>query len=180
MDKACTVEANARALANCRRHGLTSVVSLIVGFPGETVASLERTYAFLAANPPDFHFLATFSTRVAGVPVLSPASRLRFGLQVREGLRSMAPYWQHDTMSCAEASRHVRALQSRLIRDRVSLDATLFYPALLGYRPEEREALLDFQQRAVTAHPLLEKGFDLANRWIDRRLDRAVRACFGD
>ena len=66
MNKVCTVEANHRALENCRRHELTSVVSLIVGFPGETGASLERTYQFLKATPPDFYFLATFSTRVPG------------------------------------------------------------------------------------------------------------------
>ena len=43
MEKACTVESNARAIDNCRKYGITSVVSLIVGFPGETAETLERT-----------------------------------------------------------------------------------------------------------------------------------------
>jgi radical SAM superfamily enzyme YgiQ (UPF0313 family) len=178
MDKACTVEANARALANCRKHGLTSVVSLIVGFPGETRATLDRTYRFLAATPPDFYFLATFSTRVAGVPLLRPENRARFGLRVADGLRTMAPYWQHATMSCAEVGYHVRDLDRRLMRDRVALNATLFYPSLLGYTPELREPLLAFQQRAATGHPLLKRAFDLAHGWIDRRIERAVRRVF--
>lgn len=178
MDKACTVEANARALENCRRHGLTSVVSLIVGFPGETAESLERTYRFLAATPPDFYFLATFSTRIAGVPLLRPENRERFGLRVRDGRRSMAPYWEHATMSCAEVSAHVRALDRRLMRDRVALNAAVFYPALLAYAPEHREPLLDFQRRAATRHPLLAGAFDLVNGWIGRRLRRAVREHF--
>jgi len=47
MEKACTVESNARAIDNCRKHGITGVVSLIVGFPGETAETLERTLEFL-------------------------------------------------------------------------------------------------------------------------------------
>lgn len=178
MDKACTVEANAQALANCRKHGLTTIVSLIVGFPGETEETLDRTYRFLATTPPDFYFLATFSTRVAGVPLLRPENRQRFGLRVMDNLRSMAPYWEHDTMSCAEVGNHVRFLDRRLMRDRVSLNAALFYAGLPTFRPEQREDLLDLQRRAVASHPLLEKGFDLANRWVDRRLRRAVTAHF--
>lgn len=178
MDKACTVEANARALANCRKHGLTSVVSLIVGFPGETRESLERTYDFLAATPPDFYFLATFSTRVAGVPLLRPENRARFGLQVADGLRSMAPYWEHATMSCAEVGRHVRALDRRLMRGRIALNAALFYPSLLAYAPDLREPLLAWQERAATRHPLLARAFDRTHAWIDRRLERAVRGAF--
>lgn len=177
MDKACTVASNALALANCRRHGLTSVVSLIVGFPGETRESLDRTYEFLAATPPDFYFLATFSTRVAGVPLLRPENRARFGLRVADGLRSMAPYWEHATMSCTEVGRHVRDLDRRLMRDRIALNATLFYPSLLAYTPDLRDPLLDFQQSAATGHPILERAFDLAHGWLDRRLERAVKGC---
>ncbi|HKI06642.1 MAG TPA: radical SAM protein [Thermoanaerobaculia bacterium] len=178
MDKACTVEANAHALKNCRKHGLTTIVSLIVGFPGETVQTLDRTYRFLAESPPDFYFLATFSTRVAGVPLLQPENRQRFGLRVMDNLRSMAPYWEHDTMSCAEVGNHVRALDRRLMRNGIALNAALFYSSMLAFQPEQRESLLDFQRQAVTGHPVLAKGFDLANRWVDRRLDRAVRAHF--
>jgi radical SAM superfamily enzyme YgiQ (UPF0313 family) len=176
MDKACTVEANAQALANCRKHGLTSVVSLIVGFPGETLETLKRTYRFLAENPPDFYFLATFSTRVAGVPLLRPENRRRFDLRAMDNLRSTAPYWEHGTMSCADVGNHVRDLDRRLMRNRIALNATLFYPALLSFHPEQREALLDFQRRAAAGHPLLRLGFDLANHWVDRRLRRAVTA----
>jgi radical SAM superfamily enzyme YgiQ (UPF0313 family) len=178
MDKACTVESNARALRNCRKHGLTSVVSLIVGFPGETPETLDRTYRFLAGSPPDFYFLATFSTRIAGVPLLRPENRERFGLEVMENLHSMAPYWKHATMSSAEVGNHVRALDRRLMQNRIALNAALFYPVLLSFRPEQREAFLDFQQRAATRHSLLRRGFDLANRWVDGRLRRAVAEHF--
>ena len=108
MNKACTVEANRQALANCRKHGLTTVVSLIVGFPGETRHSLERTYRFLAETPPDFYFLATFSTRVAGVPLLNAENRQRSPWKRWRICTSMAPYWRHRTMSCADVGNHVR------------------------------------------------------------------------
>ncbi|MEA2602088.1 MAG: anaerobic magnesium-protoporphyrin monomethyl ester cyclase [Acidobacteriota bacterium] len=178
MDKACTVEANARALRNCRQHGLTTVVSLIVGFPGETAETLDRTYRFLTETPPDFYFLATFSTRVAGVPLLQPQNRRRFGLRVMENLRTMAPYWEHDTMSCAEVGNHVRALDRRLMQDRIALNAALFYSSLHSFQPERRETLLDYQQRAAAGHPFFRGAFNLANRWVDRRLRRAVHAHF--
>lgn len=179
MDKDCTVESNRRALVNCRTYNLTSVVSLIVGFPGESAASLERTYRFLEATPPDFYFLATFSTRVAGVPLLKPENKKRFGLQVMDNLYSMALYWKHDTMSCAEVSNHARALDKRIMRNRVALSATLFYPGMLSYAPEQRESLLDFQQHVANKHLVLEPMFDLLNSWVDKHLRRDMAVQFG-
>jgi radical SAM superfamily enzyme YgiQ (UPF0313 family) len=178
MNKNCTVEANRQALENCRRHGLTSIISLIVGFPGETTETLETTYRFLEKSPPDFYFLAAFSTRVAGVPLLRPEVSAPFELAVSPNLYSMAPYWRHRTMSCAEVGNYIRRLDQRLMRNRVALNATLFYTGMLGYRLEQREALLDFQQRIVTRHPWIERTFDAANRWVDRRLRRDMARCF--
>jgi radical SAM superfamily enzyme YgiQ (UPF0313 family) len=179
MDKDCTVESNSRALVNCRRHNLTSIVSLIVGFPGESAASLEQTYQFLEATPPDFYFLATFSTRVAGVPLLKPENKRRFGLQVMSNLYSMASYWKHDTMSCTEVGNHVRALDKRIMRNRVALSATLFYRGMLSYSPTQREGLLDFQQHVARKHLVLDPVFDLLNGWVDTRLHRDMEVQFG-
>jgi radical SAM superfamily enzyme YgiQ (UPF0313 family) len=178
MNKGCGVEANHRALANCRRHGLTSVVSLIVGFPGETEASLERTYRFLERTPPDFYFLATFSTRVAGVPLLQDENRRRFALEVMPNLYSMAPYWRHRTMSCAEVGNHVRRLDRRLMSNGVALNAALFYRGMLHYDAGQRDALLAFQKRVAEKHGLLGSAFGLVHRWIDRRLRRDVARHF--
>jgi hypothetical protein len=178
MNKACSVEANRRALRNCRRYGLTSVISLIVGFPGETEASLERTYQFLEEAPPDFYFLATFSMRVAGVPLLHPDNRQHFGLEVMPNLYSMAPYWRHRTMSCAEVGNHVRRLDHRIMSNRVALNATLFYAGMLDYDPAERDLLLDFQRHVARDHPLVRFAFDLVHGWVDRRLRRDVARHF--
>ena len=174
MDKQCTVEANAAALRNCRRAGLTSVVSLIVGFPGETMETLERTYRFIAETQPDFYFPATFSTRAYGVPVLSAANRARFGLRTQSQLRTVAPYWRHATMSCVEVGGHVRALNDRIMREGVSLNAALFYRGLLGFRPEQRPALIEFQRSLTMGIGVLRRLFDAANAVVDARMRAEV------
>jgi radical SAM superfamily enzyme YgiQ (UPF0313 family) len=172
MDKQCTVEANHLALANCRKIGLTSVISLIVGFPGETMQSLENTYRFLEATPPDFYFLATFSTRVAGVPILNPANRQRFGLRTDQNPHTVAPYWEHDTMSSMDVGNHVRQFNQRLMKNKIALNAPLFYGGMLGFEAAQRDALLAFQQQAASSHRWLERSFDYANRWLDKHLER--------
>lgn len=180
MNKACSVEANWRALENCRKHGLTSAASLIVGFPGETEETIERTYRFLETSPPDFYFLATFSTRVTGVPLLRPENRERFGLRLVNNLHSMAPYWTHDTMSCADVTRHVRALDRRIMRNRVTLNATLFYPGMLSFASERRKAMLEFQKRVAVNHSVLTRAFDWVQRWAEWKLHRDIEAHFPD
>lgn len=180
MNKACTVEANARALDNCRAHGLTSVVSLIAGFPGESAQTLEATYRFLCAHPPDFYYLATFSTRAADVPVLNERNRRRFGLQTADNAYCMAPYWRHDSMSCEAVGNHVRGLNRRLMQARISLNAVLFYSGLLAYDPADRAALMDYQYRVAAHHPWIERAFDLANAWVDKRLSQDMARWFND
>ena len=179
MNKSCNVEANRRALLNCRKIGLTTVISLIVGFPGETTASLENTYRFLLESPPDFYFLATFSARVQGIPLLEPEPRKRFGLEVNHNLYSMAPYWKHDSMSCADVIDHVRALDKRLMQNKVSLNATLFFRRLPDFHPDLREDLLEFQFRVATGHPVAKRVFDGLNRRAGRRLREDVESAFG-
>ena len=179
MNKACSVESNALALRHCRRYGLTTAVSVIVGFPGETRESLENTYGFLEKNPPDFYFLATFSTRASGIPILEPQARERFGLRVSNNARNMAPYWEHRTMSCREVGNHVRELDTRLMKNKVALNAVLFYPGMLSYAAEHRESLLELQRRAATRHPAQKLLFDVAHAFVDRRLEASVRDSLG-
>ena len=170
MTKRTTVRENGLALDTCRAAGLTTVISLIVGFPGETRATLANTCDFLADHPSDFHFLATFSTRVAGVPILQPARAAVHGLVTDANPRTVSPYWRHDTMSCADVGNHTRRVARALIDRRISLDATLFYGGILRYEPAMRPVLLDFQAEAMTTAPIMSRAFDVVHRWIDRRL----------
>lgn len=179
MQKRTTVRENARALETCRDVGLTTVISLIVGFPGETRATLESTRDMLVASPPDFHFLATFSTRVATVPILAPDLAARHGLVTHANPRTVSPYWAHATMSCSDVGHHVRWFANELVERRVSLDATLFYEGILQYQPELREEMLDFQRNAMRGAPLVRRAFATLNRWIDRQLRTDVARTLG-
>lgn len=171
MNKHTTASVNRSALENCRKAGITTIATLITGFPGETQKTLDETLDFMRTSPPDFHFLAAFSTRVAGVPILSPENKSRFGLWTQNNLRTMSPYWAHDTMSCLEAGQHLRRLTRTIIEEKLSIDASLFYEGILDFEPSHRSELLDFQYRAVKqarGRPL----FDSLHGWIDRRLAR--------
>jgi anaerobic magnesium-protoporphyrin IX monomethyl ester cyclase len=177
MDKLCTVEANARAVDNCRKYGITSVVSLIVGFPGETAETLDRTLEFLRRHPPDFFFLAPFSTRATGVPMLNETNRHRFELRTADQLKTGAPYWKHRTMSCVEAGNHIRRLHQRIMSEEISLNAALFYDRILEYQPKERHSLLRQQKTLTQSSAARTWVFVSLNRFVDRRLAADVEQC---
>jgi anaerobic magnesium-protoporphyrin IX monomethyl ester cyclase len=178
MEKACTVESNGRAIDNCRKHGITSVVSLIVGFPGETAETLERTLQFMRLHPPDFFFLAPFSTRATGVPVLNEVNRGRFGLRTANHRNTGAPYWRHNTMSCADVGGHTRRMYQRIMSDGISLNAALFYDRLMTFKPEEREELVRQQQSLTRCSALRSGVFAWLHGFIDRRLAADVERQF--
>jgi anaerobic magnesium-protoporphyrin IX monomethyl ester cyclase len=177
MDKACTVESNARAIDLCRKYGLTTVASLIVGFPGETHQTLMRTLDFLRSHPPDFFFLAPFSTRATGVPLLSAENRTRFQLETVDHLRTGAPYWRHRTMSSVEMGNRLRDLHRVIMSEGISLHAALYYHRLLDYRPDERATLLE-EQRNISRNPAIPSWlFDRLNRFVDTRLANDAKRC---
>jgi radical SAM superfamily enzyme YgiQ (UPF0313 family) len=172
MNKRVDKEANGRALDNCRKYGLTSVVTLIVGFPGETEATVNETLEFLRDHPCDFHFVATFSTRVEGVPVLNEENKTRFDLVSMNTLYTVAPYWHHSTMDCFEATQWSRYLGLRLVKEKISLDAASFYRGILTFKPEYLPWLLDFQVRAWEDAGMISGAAKMLHRWIDGRLKK--------
>ena len=177
MDKACTVESNARAIDLCRKYGLTTVVSLIVGFPGETDETLGRTLDFMRGHPPDFFFLAPFSTRATGVPMLSAVNRERFQLETTDHIRTGAPYWRHRTMSSTEIGNHLRALHRTLMNERIALHARPLSSSAArlsagGTRDLAGRTASDFGRT-----PLQGWLFDRLNAFVDKRLAHDVERC---
>jgi anaerobic magnesium-protoporphyrin IX monomethyl ester cyclase len=180
MAKRCTVDKIQRALDNCRKGGLATIASLIVGYPGETDATLENTFRVVSETPPDFHFLATFSVRVPGVPVLSEKSRSLHGLRVLPNRWAMAPYWKHGTMGCDAVGGRVRALEGRLMSESVSLNAALFHAWTDGYRTGMRDRWLAYQKLAWDRMRTRRRVFDHLHAWIDRRLAADLALCLPD
>lgn len=175
MSKHCTLEENIKAIENCRKYGITSVVSLIAGFPGETKETLNATYELMKLTRPDFFFIATFSTRAAGVPILSAENRKKFGIWIDENLFSVSPYWEHSTMCASEVGKYVQELQFRLMREKISLNAFAFYSGMLGYKKEDQDELLNFQSEAVKDFQLMPKIFKFAIAFIEKKIKRDIQ-----
>lgn len=180
MNKRATVEQGARALQNCHETGLVTFVSLILGFPGETAQTLRDTLDFVRETGPDFTYLAPFMTRIESVPVLSEASRARFGLVTAGGLGSSAPYWRHDTMCSSELADRWQGFTHAVIRERCTLDGGLFYQGMLGYqRGRDRDALLAFQRDRLAALSGVRRCLAPLHGYVQRRVAAAVEARLG-
>ena len=162
MNKKSGVESNVKALEYCREAKLTTAVTLIVGFPGETKQSVRDTFERLRESPPDLFFGGGFNTRMVSMPVLQPEPRRKYGLVTQSDHLSSAPYWRHDTMSCHEVPSLLRWLNLSLIEAKVALEGSLFYSGLMGYDQKDRQDLLDFQYDLVKGFGLFSGGFSLA------------------
>jgi anaerobic magnesium-protoporphyrin IX monomethyl ester cyclase len=180
MNKKCTVEQNRIALENCRKAGIASVTTVIIGFPGETPDSIDDTFRLLKETPPDLYYAAAFNTRFEYVPILEKEQAERFGLQTLRGGHSSIPYWRHDSMSSTEVAHWQRRFSRRMAEERVSLDGMLFYSGFLGYRAEQRADLLDFQRDLYRGGPLLRGLFGRLDRWAHARLEADVERVFGN
>jgi anaerobic magnesium-protoporphyrin IX monomethyl ester cyclase len=174
MNKRCTVDKNARALINCREVGITTAVTVILGYPGETASSIRNTLAFMKGSAPDFYFAAPFNARVEYVPILSAESREKYGIDLANDGRSPQPYWRHDSMCCSEVGGWYRWFNREMMSQRVSLHAGLFYNGILRFDHQDRDQLLDFQQAALEADRLLSRVFTPIHRWAEHRLRHDV------
>jgi len=179
MAKRCSLADSHAAVENCRQAGIASFVTIIIGFPGETPATIRDSYAFIRSAQPDFAYPTPFTTRVEAIPVLDEAHRQRFGLRTAGGSRSSAPYWRHHTMSCEEVGEWQHWFIRRMMLDRAALECSLFYKGMLSYRLQDRSALLDFQYDAATHHPLLRTVFGGVGLWVRSRLEQDVDRVFG-
>ncbi|MBK7977527.1 MAG: radical SAM protein [Deltaproteobacteria bacterium] len=176
MNKRQTVAKNADALIRCRELGVSSIVTLILGYPGETRATAEETYRLLERARPDFYLLALLNTRMEGVPLLSPESRTRFALHDWNDGRTNQPFFRHATMDAREAMEILEDMDHRVRAARLSLWAPLFFDGTPEYELAEREALLDYQSHLIARYPRLGKAFAAAHRWADRKLAAQIVA----
>lgn len=167
MNKRTTVDINQKALLNCRKFNLTTVITLIVGFPGDSKTSVDKTIEFLQKAPADFFFVAVFSVRVPGVPILSKENRRAFELKVLDNDYSLSPYWSHVSMNCLEASQQARRLTHEVIKQGLSLDATLFYNEIISFDHKNRQELLGFQKNAYKKAWLVRAFFSFTLSIID-------------
>ncbi len=103
MNKAARVANYERGIAALRQRGIMTMASYIVGFPGETKDSVQRTLDFIGENPTDFHNVQLyFHDRMAPIE----ARRAEFSLTGSEYS------WDHATMDWREAADWVEYAMS--------------------------------------------------------------------
>lgn len=98
MNKAATIDKYERGIERLRRHGVLTFASFIVGFPGETVQTLEETQAFIHRTAPDY-YRAQLWYDETGTPIE--------GQRQKYGIRGQGFVWSHATMESLEAMDHV-------------------------------------------------------------------------
>ena len=178
MNKHSGVAQNVRAMQNCREVGITTLATVLIGFPGETAESVRESFEILQSSPPDIYYVAPFNTRVEYVPILSPESRAKYGLRTYSDGRSSAPYWAHDSMSCTEVVDHVEWFHRQMMEHRVALEGTLFYEGTLHYHPLQREALLDYQRDSLSQGRVLRKVLSWLRHAANARLRKDIARVF--
>jgi anaerobic magnesium-protoporphyrin IX monomethyl ester cyclase len=57
MKKGTTVEQNARAIKMAKKAGISVAISVVVGYPGETVEMLKQTFEFIRKTMPDYVYV---------------------------------------------------------------------------------------------------------------------------
>ena len=134
-------------LAALDRHGINTKSFFIVGFPGETPASIDRAIDFINAYPcqgPAVHRYTIFT--FAPLPlaaIAQPAARRRWHLQ-GYGFR-----WRHATMDSDQAAQAMAAMFQRIKPD-LSPSYPLEVPELPGLGPAELKRIYRLRSRLAT------------------------------
>lgn len=100
MNKKCSVEHNARAVANARRVGIVTFGLFISGFPGETPEMFAETRQFLRDSPPTLISMHPWFPDVSEdtrVPIMMPDRIERFEIDVEKPSSRKVTMWRHCT-----------------------------------------------------------------------------------
>jgi radical SAM PhpK family P-methyltransferase len=141
MNKAATVEKYTEGIQKLREMGILTFASFIIGFPGETAATISQTERFIRENRPDFYRTQLWYCE-PGTPI--QRQRSVFGIQ-GEGFN-----WLHNTMESLEAMEHIEriffTINESIWLPQWSFDFWIL-PALLG-RGLSLEQIRQFVQHA--------------------------------
>jgi radical SAM PhpK family P-methyltransferase len=105
MNKAAKVSAYKYGLRMLAERDIMVYASFIIGFPGETAASVQNTLEFIEETAPTFYSAETYF-HDRKVPVQDRAAMY--------DLQGSAYSWSHNTMTWREASDHVDYLHRNI------------------------------------------------------------------
>src|SRR3569833_2035228 len=101
MRKGARASAYRDAIGWLRDHGIITVGSFVLGFPGETQDSVAVTRDFIASAGLDYYYIQPFYY-LHHAPVHQKAERF--------ALRGNGLFWAHSTMAYKDALRHIERL----------------------------------------------------------------------
>lgn len=136
------------ALEQLAHQGINTKSTFIIGFPGETPASVDATIDLLNAYPvhgPAIHRYTLFSFAVL------PLSQVARGaLRQRYGLRGYGFHWHHNTMDSKEAAVQLERALDSLCPELVPT-YVLETPELPGYDIEDLKTIVVIRNRLALA-----------------------------
>ncbi len=145
MNKGARVDQYLYAMRELRRRQMTTFASFIIGFPGETEATLKATADFIDEARPDYFELEPFFCDPAA-PVARQAGKF--------GLTGSGLSWTHATMTSGQAVGCQRRLRSQLMAaGHKWCDVTGFsiwgyaYMLSLGFSRDETDRILALLSR---------------------------------
>lgn len=95
MNKYTTLDKYEAGIHELNRRGILTLASMIVGYPGETIASVDNTIDFLSRTPLDF-----FSVQLYYHNPMAPIENLREHYRIEGSHYS----WKHSTMDWLTAA----------------------------------------------------------------------------
>ena len=105
MNKAANPERYQYGIKKLKERGILTFASVIVGFPGETDASVHNTMKLLEEASPTF-YRAELYYHYTNVPIHNQAEAL--------GISSAGYSWKHNTMDWRRAIEHVNEMYKTL------------------------------------------------------------------
>ena len=144
MGKGHDSRAASRGLGRAKEAGLMTCANFVIGFPGETSETVDRTLDWIGKAEPD---LVSFSMLAFRPESLAWEKRGYLGLGGR-GLD-----WRHATMDSDQAREHVARAMQAVTRgiSRVSIGNELLLIRYIGYGLSAEEAL-DYFRAAKEWH----------------------------
>jgi radical SAM PhpK family P-methyltransferase len=98
MNKSATIEKYAQGIEWLRQYGIMTFGSFIVGFPGETEATVQETVDFIRATKPDYYRTQMWYCE-PGTPIQNQRSEY--------DINGQGFVWNHRTMDSLEAMDHI-------------------------------------------------------------------------
>jgi len=122
MNKKATHADFERGVKLLNKYEITMMAAFIVGFPGETLESLEDTKVFIESNGIQFYTLKEFYY-MENTSVHKDREKY--------GLTGMGAKWSHDTMDSMQASEHKMSMFQDIKSVFIDPDTSLWYLAYL-------------------------------------------------